>query len=156
MFLDADDRLLPGAFDRFRDALARFGEIDLIYGGRVMVAPDGTESVERPMPLSADRGRDFADYVRKRRPEIGPGAAIVHRRVFERVRFPESIRLAEDLVFYAQVLALCDCAAFPDPVVENHSDERRAVGRTIRRKRERLDSVDLLFDPAVLRPSSPS
>ena len=53
VFLDADDRFLPEAFDRFEAAFRRHGEIDMIFGGFVD-CPDDTHILEAVAAIRDD------------------------------------------------------------------------------------------------------
>lgn len=151
-FLDADDRLLPGAIGRVADAIARAPDADFVLAGREDHLPDGSVATVLPVPLASDRRRNLADFVLRRRKSIAIGTSIVARRVLERVRFPESLRLAEDFVFHAQLLALYDGIAVPAPVLEYRIDPRRLQRRSLARADDLVRSADLAFDPALLPP----
>jgi glycosyltransferase involved in cell wall biosynthesis len=153
IFLDADDRFLPEAFDRFEAAFRRHGEIDMIFGGFVDCRPDGTARTLPARPLTGDAAIDFREFLRRRPRPLAPGTALVHGRVLRRLQFPESVRLAEDVVFYGQVLATGRCASFPEPVVAYASDHDKSINRAMRRSADMLAVIDLLFDPDVLPPA---
>lgn len=150
LFLDADDRLLPEALRRFSQACAATPDLEFVFGGRVDVRPDGVRKLRQPPPLTGNRVQDFLDYLRRHRPVIGPGCAVIHRRLFERIRYPEEIRVAEDFVFYSRMLALGRCGCFYEPVIEHFIDETRGQDRVLHCWRDLRRSVELLFDPALL------
>lgn len=149
-FLDADDKLLPGALRLFREALAR-GPAALVFGGRIE-AVAGRRRTLAPPPLHGDRLLDFADYVTRTRPTIAQGCAIFDRRVFDRIQWPEDMRVAEDLVVHALTLALFDSACFPEPVAEIGEDGGKSMRRGLDRAQDLLTSVDRIFDPRLLPP----
>ncbi len=147
-FLDADDRLLPGALALFRSAIAR-NKADFLFGGRIEVTRTRRRALEPP-PLTGDRARDFADYVTRARPTIAQGCAVFARRVFDRLSWPEDLRVAEDLVMHAQTLALFDAVCFPEAVAEIGEDGAISMRRGLERSGDLLASIDRIFDPALL------
>ncbi|MCC6467363.1 MAG: glycosyltransferase family 2 protein [Alphaproteobacteria bacterium] len=149
-FLDADDRLFPGALNRFKAELAR-RPVDMVFGGRIEHTHDRTR-LTSPPPLTGQRARDFADYVTRARPTIAQGCAVFARRVFDRLSWPEELRIAEDLVVHAQALALFDAACFPDPVAEIGEDGAKSMRRGLERWQDLLATVDRIFDPSLLPP----
>lgn len=61
LWLDADDRLLPGALPRLLDAMQRHPEVGLVHGAFEVIASDGRRLPPWPMPFDRDvveRGRD--------------------------------------------------------------------------------------------------
>lgn len=153
VFLDADDRFLPEAFDCFEAAFRGHGELDMIFGGFMECRPDGTCKSLPARPLEGDPAIDFHNFLRRRPRPLAPGTGLVHSRVLKRLQFPESVRLAEDVVFYGQVLATGRCASFAAPVVAYAADHDKSIDRAMRRSADMLAVIDLLFDPAVLPPA---
>jgi len=149
-FLDADDRLLPGALALFRSALAR-QKADFLFGGRIE-AVQGRRRTLEPPPLTGDRLQDFTDYVTRARPTIAQGCAVFARRVFDRIAWPEELRVAEDLVVHAQALALFDSRCFPEAVAEIGEDRGKSLRRGLDRSDDLLRTVDRIFDPGLLPP----
>lgn len=147
-FLDADDRLLPGALALFRSAIAR-NKADFLFGGRIEVTRTRRRALEPP-PLTGDRARDFADYVTRARPTIAQGCAVFSRRVFDRLSWPEDLRVAEDLVMHAQTLALFDSVCFPEAVAEIGEVNAISMRRGLERSGDLLASIERIFDPALL------
>jgi glycosyltransferase involved in cell wall biosynthesis len=151
VFLDADDRLLPDALDRFAGGIVANDFPDMLIGGRIDSMPDGHRRTRRRRELSTHAETNFVRYVTRRDPPIGPGAAAIRRSVFDAgFGFPEALRVAEDSVFYAQLLATRRCAAIPEPVVEIGIDERRQTERLRRNADALLSSGEVLFDPTIL------
>lgn len=149
LFLDADDRLLPHALEKFRTLLSRRGDWGMICGGHQSVHPDGRTRHHPMRELSADRRRNFRDYIGKRF-GLSNGATAMARTVFERIRYPAELRNSEDIPVFAQVLALYDCVALPEPVlaVHKHDDSMRNNLTLILQAGIRVS--DILFDPRIL------
>lgn len=149
-FLDADDRLCRGALHRFKAELDR-RPVGLVFGGRIEHTKYRMRQLSPP-PLTGDRARDFAAYITRSRPTIAQGCAVFDRRVFDRIAWPEELRIAEDLVVHAQALALFDAACFPDPVAEIGEDRGKSLRRGLGRWQDLLATVDRIFNPALLPP----
>ena len=150
LFLDADDALLPDAIEKFRRVLQDHQQIDFIWAGRVYQALDGKVKRRFPSRLSQNREENFVRYLRGKLEKIHPGAWIAHRRVFDKIQFPEAARISEDSVFNAHLLALYDGVSFPESVIKiyRHQD---SLGHNIDLlQRDSLKTVDLLFDPGIL------
>jgi len=151
LFLDADDRLLPDALDRFRHFLA-YGNIwGMVCAGHRSVHPDGRIRNHPAKELTMNRLLNFRGYIRKDF-GISNGATIMARRVFERIRYPEQLRSTEDVPVFAQVLALYDCAAFAGPVLEVHKHDDSLRHNLSLILTAGPEVVDILFDPSVLPP----
>ncbi len=147
LFLDADDRLLPDALTQFEQAIDAGGAPDFVLGGNTSLESGGSPQVSRKscQPISTDRKANFTDYLRKKF-SVATGATLIHRRVFERLRFPEQLRNNEDLVLVAQMLARHDGLSLGSPVLEvlRHPGSLRSQPRDI-------DAVvGALFDPEIL------
>lgn len=150
LFLDADDRLLPGALARYREAASRHPEASLIVAGAQTIRDGAVTDNRCAGAAGGDRIRNFTAFVRGDLCPFNGGCVLVHRRVTERLSYPEGIRTSEDFVFFAQAFSLFDCASAREPAVAMH----RHAG-SLRYNRGALDSardvmIDMLFDPRVL------
>jgi glycosyltransferase involved in cell wall biosynthesis len=152
LFLDADDRLLPGALQQFRQFQRQHPTADVICAGHVSVTPDGKREMQPfAKPLTTNPLQNFMGYLRKQFSLLG-GGMLLRRYLFARLRYPEEFRNAEDMVLFAHALASFHCVSFAEPVVEiyKHSDSLRhhlAYNREVG-----LQIVDRIFDPAILPP----
>jgi glycosyltransferase involved in cell wall biosynthesis len=149
LFLDADDRLLPCALDKFRDLLSR-GDFDFAFGGHLSIGEDGEVNKHLAKPLSRDPHTNFRRFLRKKLGGISHGATLIRKTVFEHFKYPEGIHRNEDIVLYGHLLATSRCLAFPDPVVTiyKHADSLRNNIQTILTTDIRV--VDALFNPEIL------
>jgi len=149
IFLDADDKLLPRALEHFREIIRTQSHPDFAFGGHVSVQVNGTRKEHRPRPLSGDNQRDFIRYLRKQF-GISNGSAIMARRIFDRVRYPEHLRNSEDIPVFAQTLALFRCCSFPHIVLETlrHPGSLRSDHEAMRKASEAI--TDTVFDSALL------
>lgn len=150
LFLDADDALFPAALDRLRKVLAANGNADFVTAGRVTVDTRGRPSAFYPKPLSRNNHRNVASYLLDRVIPIVNGGIIIHRRVFSTLEFPETVRLWEDRVFHAHLLALFRGVSLAEPILTmyRHSD---SLSHNLNfMKTDGVKTIDLIFDPAVL------
>ncbi len=152
LFLDADDRMLPGALSHFRRAFAANPDADLIYGGYRSVYRDGSSRSRLAPRVSQTKFQNFCRFVRDELCVCNGGAIMLRKRVFDAVRYPESIRTSEDYVFFAHAIALFDCASFPNPVVAitKHDASLRNNAQVL--ATAGMQMVDLLFDSEILPP----
>jgi glycosyltransferase involved in cell wall biosynthesis len=150
LFLDADDALFPDAMERFGSIIENGEAPDFVFGGFLMIAAEGSVKRYPAMKLSTDNDENFRRWLRSDLGKIQVGSGIVHRRVFERVLFPEGTAVWEDVVFNAHLLALYKVASIPELIVKKyqHADSLSCNVELIRR--DGLKIVDLLFDPAIL------
>ncbi len=150
IFLDADDTLLKNAFVIFRQALKKNPHVDFIAAGHSSI--DDKKHIKlHPFikPLYPQAEQNFIGYLRKEF-SLTPGSCLFHRRIFNKLHYPENVRSSEDLSVFAQTLALYQCISIPEPVVlmykhpdslRHHFDYQKAAGTHI---------VDLIFDRSLL------
>ena len=150
LFVDADDALLPTALDRFRSTLGTSQTLDFALGAYLLVGVDGRAKQRPAMRLLGSREANFACYLRNDLNIICCGCVVVHRRVFDRLRFPGSDMMWEDIIFWAHLLALYDGVSFPESVVAVHRHADSLSHNVERVRREYRKTLDALFNPAVL------
>jgi glycosyltransferase involved in cell wall biosynthesis len=152
LFLDADDALFPDALKRLRGALEAEPDKDFVIAGRVTVDTRGRASAYRAQRPALDRKQNFSSFLLDSLIPVVNGSALIHRRVFSRLQFPESVRLWEDRVFHAQLLALFDGTAVAEPTLTmyRHRDSLSHNADVV--LEDGVKTVDLIFDPAVLPP----
>jgi hypothetical protein len=149
LFLDADDRLLPDALGCFRQFLTGSTRWGMVCAGHRSIHPDGRLRNHPAKELSLDRRQNFCRYIRKEF-GISNGATIMARWVFERIQYPQQVRSSEDIPVFAQVLALFDCAALAEPVLEVHKHDDSLRHNLPLILEAGTGIVDILFDPAIL------
>lgn len=152
LFLDDDDELLPDALALFARAIEQGPPADFLWAGHYSRDEEGRVKKHGRRPFSGDNLVNFRDYIRGRF-GLSQGEGVMRREIFGRLRYPETIRNNEDVVFFAQILALYTCRALDAQVVTIH--KRRASCRhniaSIQATCEPI--VALLFDPAILPPA---
>jgi glycosyltransferase involved in cell wall biosynthesis len=151
LFLDADDELMPGALERLRTPFMNTGA-DFVVAGRVIVDSRGRRSTYYAKPLFSENGRNVYSYLLDRVIPVVPGSVTIHRRVFSRLQFPESIRLWEDRVFYARMLALFHGVSIADPIVTVYRHGDSLSHKLDWMLEDGRKTVDLIFDPDVFSP----
>jgi catechol 2,3-dioxygenase-like lactoylglutathione lyase family enzyme len=90
-YLNSDDLLLPGALNYVAAYFAAHPEVDVVYGHRVVVDPDGNEVGRWVLPGHSDRMLVWADYVPQE-------TMFWRRRIWDKVggKIDESFRFALD------------------------------------------------------------
>ena len=150
VFLDADDTLIDGALDLFRAYIGRHPECDLVSAGRETVDVQGKHKVFLQPPLSAERERNFVDYVIHKKFSLANGAICIRRSILDSNRFPSGLKVSEDFCLYAQLLANYTACSFPEPtvLVRKHAESLRNQLDYFVEANELL--IDTLFDPGKL------
>lgn len=151
LFLDADDRLLPDALKKYRYFLSERGWCDAVFAGHQSVDANGkTRTVLfKNSLITSDGFTHFKNYLFKKIP-LSNGAALIRKTVFNTLRYPEQLRNSEDIVFFAQLLALYRCAFLNEPLIAvyKHADSLRRHASYAKDVNIRL--VDALFDAKIL------
>lgn len=100
VFLDADDRLLPGALEAGLECFAANPECGFVFGRHVRIGTDGEFLGEGPtFPGSPDPYEDLL-----RRNSIAMHATVMYRRaLFDSFEFNPSLRACEDYDLYLRV-----------------------------------------------------
>jgi len=149
IFVDADDRMVDGALAVFRRYLDRHPGTDMVFGAYYSVYENGVKKLRKPPVLSPDAFENFRNYIQGKF-VISNGSVAIRRRVFEKIKYPESARSNEHYVMDGQMLALYQCNSFPDPVLEVHTHDSRLRQDLASIEQTGLSIVDLLFDPKLL------
>lgn len=149
IFLDADDEMVDGALSRVRDHLDEEGDVDFLIGGHISASDNGDEKTRHVKPLPHEPEQRFLAYL-NRKISISNGATLMHRRIFDTIKYCEDLRNVEDIPVFAQVLALYDCRVIDTPIAKicKHSDSLRYDTNIARDVGLRV--VDVLFDKKIL------
>ena len=132
VFLDADDRLEPGAIAAGLACFGRAPDCGFVYGGHRYIDAEGTEIGERFEPPGA------AAYVQLLRGNfIGMHATVMYRResLIAAGAFDERLRRCEDYDLYLRMARRFPVAAYPDLVAAYrlHGGNMSADHRTMLR-----------------------
>lgn len=153
LFLDADDRLMPGALSALRDAIAKHPEARLVLAGTCSVAENGRRSL-RPAPELADSPiENFARFVDGSL-RAGLAGGVVERGLllpFDRDSFDYPHGTDRAILGYA-LLHSSIKIDFTTLEVYDHPGRLRDNIASIDRSGAGL--ADLLFDPALLPPAA--
>lgn len=151
LFLDADDRLLPTALTHFRAALAQRPDARMVFGHHVSIAEDGSRHEARPQPTLRSNLEDFRDYL-DRKFGISHGTVLMRRDNFTTVHYPVGISNGEDIVLFAQSLALFPCVTIPHATAEICAHDQRMRNNLQRIRESGLHVVDAMFRADLLPP----
>lgn len=155
IFLDADDELAPGALGVYREMIARHPGVDMVAGGYRVVDADGRARRRRvgSLPHSPQRRLRhylFGENLFGKKLHFSNGAVAIRRDVFTVRRYPENLRVVEDIPVFAYLVACRQLAVSPAPlaIIHRHAASLRhdagqaaAVGMAL---------VDELFRPGVM------
>jgi glycosyltransferase involved in cell wall biosynthesis len=151
LFLDADDYLLPNALLRFRHAIVKNPHADMIAAGSATFAEKTQIIKQQPFTkkLSNSPEINFKHYLRKKI-SLHQGSCLYKKQVFARIRYPETIKNAEDVSVFFHVLATQQCVSMHYPVVMINKHHGSLRHQFALHKNTGLDIVNLIFDKSVL------
>lgn len=116
LLLDADDRLLSTALNKFREQLTIQKSPDYIIAGYKTIIGDKKIKITTPGKISNHPHINAKNYLRKKL-KICVGSILINRNIFQKTQFAETLRKNDDIVLFAQILALFPCIMIHDPVV---------------------------------------
>ena len=127
MFLDADDELLPDAFEILHAAINNYSHPDMIFGGYITYSHKNIKKNRIPEPLGSDRVENITKLLNGGMIGLRPSSAILKRTVMNEILFNEGVHIGEDTLFFAQVLYFKNCISIQKPLVKmrRHSDSLR-------------------------------
>lgn len=127
LFLDADDKLLPNAFEIFNSALNKHRGSDMLFGGYIAYNHKGEKKNRIPEPLSTDNLDNVTKLLNGEIVGLRPSSTIIKKTVMDEVLFRDDVHIGEDTLFFTQVLFRKNCASTQEPVVEmrRHNDSLR-------------------------------
>lgn len=149
LLLDADDKLLPKAFENLIQPILHNQAIDLVVGAYVLIDSRGNEHYRSAPLLRRTTRENFKAYLRKKI-SIVHGGFLTRSTVLRRIRYPEYLRCSEDQSVFAQLLATANSMSISEPVVQilHHNDSlRHNASLSID---SGLKVVDAIFDSEIL------
>ncbi len=149
LFLDDDDELLPEALAVFSEEIKKTPQADFLWAGHYSQDEQGKTKKHGRQPFSENNVGNFLGYIRGRF-GLSQGEGVLKREIFARLKYPESIRNNEDVVFFAQILALYQCRAVDEYVVTIHKRQESCRHNIESIKATSGRVTDLLFDPEIL------
>lgn len=146
VFLDADDEMHDGALQAVYDHIEKNSDSRFIVGGHITSSSSGKIKTIVPTQLPEKPFDRVKGYLIDKNISLSNGACVMHRDVFESIRYPEEFRNAEDIPVFAQVLASFKCTIICQPlaVIHKHSDSLRH--QFLHSDRVGLRLVDKVFE----------
>ncbi|MEW9834370.1 glycosyltransferase [Mesorhizobium marinum] len=141
-FLDADDVVMPGAVAALLNTLRANPGAGLAVGASIHRASGG-DKLKLPGRYVADRAANVRRYLANDLRSITVGSALVTATATAGVRFPESIGLDEDTLYWAKVLSRTGVASIEMPVLVYNIDETRMAERFVSEPRRVFLDVSL-------------
>lgn len=155
-FLDADDALLAGSIRRMLTEIDKNPEAWFIFSGYRSVNDQGKKSDHHPTFIGKDRTENFRRYIHKKIEGIATGSAVIKKRAFESMGFPEDIHNNEDMVLYAHLFARYPAVSVPGIVLETYRHSGSLRNNLMRIEETGLKTVERLFDKSLLTPEQMS
>ncbi|GIX03582.1 MAG: hypothetical protein KatS3mg113_0588 [Planctomycetaceae bacterium] len=149
VFLDADDRLLPGGLLKLWETAQRHPEAGIIIGAYQNIDEQGRITYGKPPPKMGSCLDNFRRFIRGDF-AIGCGRSLIRRDVLDRIQFPQQLRHGEDWVFHAQILACYPAVSLADRVAEStiHASRLRNQYHSLLKTGNK--TIECLFDPQIL------
>lgn len=148
IFLDADDEMSQNALSNIEAHIAANPMTKMVIGGHIAVSPDGKRRTHMTRSLPNSSVDRLRAYLFKKNLSLANGACVMHREVFERGRYPEGFRSAEDIPVFVQVLANCECTVLSLPLAIIHKHEDSLRHQFSHAHRIGMSLVDEVFTPA--------
>lgn len=146
IFLDADDEMIDGAMQVFREALLDNPNAALLIGGYDSVFESGRVKTQIPTKLPVGRLGRVKAYLIDKTLSILNGPTAMRRDVFSRYLYRESFRSVEDLPMFAYILANYEVALVAHNLVRIHKHDDSLRHNTVHAKQIGLALVDEVFD----------
>jgi len=149
LFLDSDDALLLNALSILRNVLDARQNAEVVIGAHIKVGENNTEKYCGNPTLPTNAEKRFTSYLEKKL-YLAMGATLFARRVFDKIKFPEQFRSAEDIVIFAQALALFNTVGIEEPLVKVYAHPNSLRHDCASAMAVGLRLVDEIFNPAIL------
>ncbi len=149
LFLDDDDELVANALTVFAEQIEKDSQADFLWAGHYSQDSQGRIKKHGRQPFSRRNQDNFLGYIRGSF-GLSQGEGVMKREIFARLHYPQTIRNNEDVVFFAQILALYTCQAVDAYVVTIHKRQESCRHNIASIKATTELIADLLFDPAIL------
>lgn len=130
-FLDADDEVMPGGIGLLSDALDKAPTASLAIGASIHRGQT-VQKLKLPGNYVQDKATNARRYLLNELRSITVGSALVTAKAATGVRFPTSIDLDEDTIYWAAILSRCSVTTIRQPVLAYNLDEARMSRRFVR------------------------
>ncbi len=127
LFLDADDVMASGALAAILQQLQACPGTDLLLGGHLDCAEDGSSRYHAPGQIPQAVSRRLDDFLLKKRFGICHGSSVFSRARLMLRPYPEYLRQGEDLAVFAFMLSSSVVSVLDAPLVwiYKHADSLR-------------------------------
>lgn len=149
VFLDADDRLLPDALNRFEASVQADSRAQIHFGHYYSISTEGTRHEASRRPKMHSPLRNFRRFLR-RDFTICTGTACYHRTIFQSISFPIGMTNGQDVVVDALALARHPAKSIPYPIAEIFDHPGRSRNNVERMIRCGTSTVDAVFNSELL------
>lgn len=105
VFLDADDELAPGAIVAILDFVTTHPSVSFVIGGHQSILPNQTTKNHVPKSLPNNDYERVKGYLIDKKISLSNGSCVMHKSIFEQIKYPEHFRNSEDIPVFAYVLA---------------------------------------------------
>lgn len=129
-FLDADDEVMPGGITLLSDALDAAPTAGLAIGASIHRGQTA-QKLKLPGKYGEDNATNARRYLLNELRSITVGSALVTAKAAAGVRFPTSINLDEDTIYWAVILSRCSVTTIRQPVLAYNLDEARMSRRFV-------------------------
>ncbi len=118
LFLDADDKLLPHAFEYLSSAVKKNTYPDMLFGGYQAVSYSGELRERNATMLSLDNLENVVMLLNGDMVGLRLSCCVLKRSILSQTKFLENVHVDEDTMFFSHVLAKYNCVSIPELIVE--------------------------------------
>lgn len=144
-FIDADDEAMPGGVTLLSRALDADPAAGLAVGASIHRGQN-THKLKLPHSYGGNSAENARRYLSNELRSITVGSALVTAKAAAGVRFPESIDLDEDTIYWAAILSRCSVTTIAQPVLAYNLDETRMSRRFVCNPRSVFHGIALELD----------
>lgn len=118
LFLDADDKLLPGSLEVIYTEIIKHPDVDMIFGGYQAVSYSGELKIRTPIKLVENKLENVVTLLSANMIGLRLSSTVLKRCVLEKIKFPVEVHVDEDTMFFSHVMYHNKCASIPTILVE--------------------------------------
>lgn len=150
VFLDADDELLPDVLAQVRRDIAQCGDSGMLIGGKISADAKGRDVIRLPCPLALSKEARFLQYLFGGQFFLSNGSVFMHREIFFRFRYDETLRQVEDIPLFSWALYWFESRVMEFPVARVHGHADSLRHNLVLAENTGLSLVAAVFDPEKL------
>ena len=118
LFLDADDKLLPHAFEYLSAAAKKHAYPDMLFGGYQAINYSGKLRKRHAAVLSVNNLDNVALLLNGEMTGLRPSSCLLKRSIMQQTKFSEKVHVDEDTMFFSHVFAKYRCVSIPELLVK--------------------------------------